>query len=220
MSTSWLRKRRARRSQPAILQSSAAGLIHFPTPTLQSDDDLRPTADLPRSGRIVVGVTHDRAARNALRWAARAALSADATLVVVTTYNLPCPVPTMYGWAYIDEQAAEDTARFMQRNVLYDELRGQGLTDRIRPIVTRGDPASVLVATARHADMLVIGHREGRRRLSLARSVSKGCVKSAECPVVVVREDASGSSALGTFDPSSSRSGRRARRPPRPPHSP
>ena len=129
----WLRSRA--RSEPglAMLRSSAVGLIHFPTLTMQpptapgapgpyfgnfrlepsAADAGRPAAveglvgefqggTFSRPRRIVVGVTHDQSARNALRWAYETATANDATLVVVTAFELPCPALTIYGWARID----------------------------------------------------------------------------------------------------------------------
>jgi hypothetical protein len=107
----------------------------------------------------------------------------------VTAYDVPHPVPTMYGWTCVNERDAEIAAHFMQRNVLHEELRGEHCSTRVRSVVARGDPASVLVATASRADLLVVGRRTARGRRLIARSVSERCATHADCAVVIVRGD-------------------------------
>ena len=60
---------------------------------------------------------------------------------------------------------------------------------RVRTVITRGDPAKVLVEAARNADLLVIGRRTGRLRSIASRSISRRCASRADCPLVVVRGD-------------------------------
>ena len=99
MSKPRLRKRVVPARSSAILQSAAIELIHFPSTGLTSDSGmLRPA----RRGRIVVGVTHGRAARRALRWAYQTAVVNDTLLVVVTAYESPHPFLTIHGWVYVD----------------------------------------------------------------------------------------------------------------------
>ncbi|MGO9874576.1 MAG: universal stress protein [Acidimicrobiia bacterium] len=214
----WLRSRPRAQPHPAVLQSSAVGLIHFPTLTMPPPTasrvrrsefrafGLEPSAasteapattqgildelevvDFSRRRVIVVGVTHDQAARNALRWAYQRAVADDATLVVVTAFEPPCPALTIYGWASIDARDAAVAAKFVQDNVVRDELQSQNRGTRIRTVIARGDPAKVLVEAARNADLLVVGRRTSRLRSIASRSISRRCASRADCPVVVVR---------------------------------
>jgi nucleotide-binding universal stress UspA family protein len=149
-----------------------------------------------RCDKIVVGVTHRSGARSALRWAIRAALPNDALVVAVTAFNVPFPVLTMFGWAYFNSGDAEAAARFMQGNVLEDELSGVRSSLRLRRLVVPDDPVQALVAAATDADLLVVGRQTRRIRCVVAPSVSKSCANQADCPVVIVRDDARASSAV------------------------
>jgi nucleotide-binding universal stress UspA family protein len=167
------------------LEPSAAHTGHQPaTEDLLGDFK---AANFSRPRRIVVGVTHDQGARNALRWAYQTAIADDATLIVVTAFESPCPVLTISGWAFIDARDAAAAAEFMQDNVLRDELRSENPRPRVRTVITRGDPARVLVAAARRADLLVVGRSTSRLWRFPSRSVSRRCANRADCPVVIVR---------------------------------
>jgi nucleotide-binding universal stress UspA family protein len=150
-----------------------------------------------RCDKIVVGVTPDSGARNALRWGIRAALVNDALLVAVTAFEVPPAVLTMFGWACFDSRDAKAAAEFMQHNVLDDELLTALSPARIRRSVIQGDPVRVLVAAATDADLLVVGRQAHRSRAIAKPSISKRCANRAVCPVVIVREDLSESHVVG-----------------------
>jgi nucleotide-binding universal stress UspA family protein len=60
---------------------------------------------------------------------------------------------------------------------------------RVRPVVTEGHTAEVLLRTAQGADLLVIGSRgHGGLTSALLGSVSLYCVLHAHCPVLVLRD--------------------------------
>jgi nucleotide-binding universal stress UspA family protein len=57
----------------------------------------------------------------------------------------------------------------------------------VHQIVVEGNPAHAILATAEHADMLVVGKRgHGSFADALVGSVSVRCLHHANCPVVVV----------------------------------
>jgi nucleotide-binding universal stress UspA family protein len=186
----WLRRRGTSELRTAVLQSSAVGLMHFPDPTMPLPTERLASeieaANLPTSRRIVVGVTHDRGARNALRWAYQSAVANDATLVVVTAFEPPRPALTIYGWAFIDPRDAAAAAEFVQDNVLREELPAESRRAPVRTVIARGEPASVLVDAARSADLLVLGRGTSRLWRVASRSISRRCANCAVCPVVIV----------------------------------
>ena len=63
----------------------------------------------------------------------------------------------------------------------------------VRPQVTEGYPAEVLLHAARGADLLVVGSRgHGGFTSALLGSVSRYCVLHAHCPVLVLRDGREG----------------------------
>jgi nucleotide-binding universal stress UspA family protein len=146
-------------------------------------EDDRPT--------VVVGVDGSPASRAALVDAMRSAAERGARLRVVAVYEppewrlpaLPTPLPSR---AEI-EGSLREAVHEMVTDVAY-ELGGEHLPrPEIVVAVEPGDAAEVLVAAARDADELVVGHRgRGAVASALLGSVGWGCVLHAPCPVRVV----------------------------------
>jgi hypothetical protein len=66
----------------------------------------------------------------------------------------------------------------------------------VRPLVTEGHAAEVLLRASKGADLLVVGSRgHGGFASAMLGSVSLYCVLHAHCPVVVVRDGREGLSA-------------------------
>jgi nucleotide-binding universal stress UspA family protein len=141
--------------------------------------------------KLLVGVDGSPHSRRALRWAVEEARLRDAALEVAHGY---VPPETLYApYSHVEWQEVrrrlEKDARADAEQLVDDLIRDEGSPDVvIHPIVqaTR-QPARMLVALARDADLLVVGSR-GRGGFSglLLGSVSHQCVHHASCPVVVV----------------------------------
>jgi nucleotide-binding universal stress UspA family protein len=138
--------------------------------------------------RIVVGVDGSPGSATALRWALDEARLRSATLDVVHAWTAPYVYGPlgMYGYT-LDPAEFEREAKQVVEKLLRDaEVADDG---RVRPVVTEGRPAAVLIAAAEGADLLVVGSRGlgGFAGLALG-SVSHQCVHHAACPVVVIPE--------------------------------
>jgi nucleotide-binding universal stress UspA family protein len=171
-----------------------------------------PVKEVPRVGRIVVGVDASPEARRALAWAAAEARLRQAVLQVVHAYQAKSlAAPVYFGSTHTrdaDVGAAgwpqPELAASLQRREAFEEaVRGQAdellaallgeLGETVsgvavqRTVVEDRHPAEALVQLSVDAEMLVVGSR-GRGGFSelLLGSVSHAAVLHAVCPVVVV----------------------------------
>jgi nucleotide-binding universal stress UspA family protein len=145
--------------------------------------------------RIVVGVDGSQASKAALRWAIRQATLTHASVDAVTAWRYP---PT-YGWAPVGDGAVdmEGDAKSTLTEVL-NEVSGPDPEVPVRPVVTEGHAAEVLLRAAKGADLLVVGSRgHGGFASAMLGSVSLYCVMHAHCPVLVLRDGREGLSAAG-----------------------
>lgn len=137
--------------------------------------------------RIVVGIDGSAGAARALEWAVEEAKLRGATVELVHVWQ----VPYVDGLAYTT--AALDPRELEQAAVAVAEEAASQHRDAV-PIdvhVASGAPASVLLAEAKGADLLVVGSR-GRGGFAglLLGSVSQQVSHHAPCPVVIVPPDA------------------------------
>jgi nucleotide-binding universal stress UspA family protein len=141
------------------------------------------------SGSIVVGIDGSESARLAAQWAAREARLRNASVRLVSAWDIPT-----YGFSFGAVGISDNMIKAMQ-NAAEDNLAKA--TEEIRAIakeidvsteVVEGQAAGVLLEAARDADLLVVGSRGlgGFRELLLG-SVSQQCANHAGCPVVIVR---------------------------------
>lgn len=133
--------------------------------------------------RIVVGVDGSAPSKVALAWGIEQAARTGALVeAVIAWYWFPMPIQPMQDTDF--KSLAED--------VLTETIREAPKYPpdvKVVPVVTRGDPARVLLEVARGADLLVVGNRgKGGLREALLGSVSEYCVQHATCPVAVLRE--------------------------------
>jgi nucleotide-binding universal stress UspA family protein len=137
--------------------------------------------------RIVVGVDQSAHAERALRWAAGAARVRGAELRVVMAAGVPL-VASPLGWpgSSVDSDLVLEDRRKALDAIVHRVVG----TDPVTPAVVPGAAAEVLLAEARHADLLVVGTRELRGVFRWLGSVSDQVVRHAQCPVVVVPESA------------------------------
>ncbi|GAB7039055.1 MULTISPECIES: universal stress protein [Catenuloplanes] len=132
-------------------------------------------------GHVAVGLDGSPASRIALRFAARAAVSRGVPLHAVRVWTPPSPLWEPSGFDAAAVQAAETAA--------LDKDLVDCPSTRITAEVVAGNPAGVLLAAARHAQLVVVGTRgHGGFTGMLLGSVSQHLLHHAPCPVAVVRE--------------------------------
>jgi nucleotide-binding universal stress UspA family protein len=150
-----------------------------------------------RQGVIVCGIDGSSGSRRALQEAIRTAMRRGDRVRAVAVYEppemwaawgagagpaFPTADPEVVGE---DELAA---ARQLVEDVLAETTPDGTLPD-VSVEAQAGRPAEVLVAAAREADELVVGHRgRGAFGSIVLGSVGLGCVLHAACPVTVVPE--------------------------------
>ena len=150
-------------------------------------------ADPGVAKRIVVGVDGSSASRDALRWALEEARLWHGAIEAVHAWSYPVttyapgvvPPPT---FAREDlETEARHVLNATIDAVVGDEAPGLPL----ERAVVEGSAAKQLIERARHADMLVVGHR-GRGGFTglLLGSVAEQCAVHASCPSVITRPQA------------------------------
>ncbi|SFI76829.1 universal stress protein [Amycolatopsis sacchari] len=132
--------------------------------------------------KIVVGVDGSPMSAAALRWAVRQAELTGGAVHAVTAWSY-LPVLDLGAVQSTAQEMAEAHRRAQAKFV--DAVRVPGVPTRAE--VVEGDPADVLLAAARDADLLVVGrHGHGRLVRALVGSVSAKCLRDATCPVVVL----------------------------------
>jgi nucleotide-binding universal stress UspA family protein len=136
---------------------------------------------------VLVGYDGSKPAEAALRWAVQEASRRQAVLRVLTAYD---PYP-LSGWSVVDldEWRVTATEQAADAAELVAELSGGTVEAEARAV--RGPPAKVLLGSARHAALLVMGS-EGHLGMlgALAGSISRRCARLALCPVVIVGPEA------------------------------
>ena len=147
----------------------------------------------PEAGRrIVVGVDGSAPSKAALAWAVRQAQLTGAAVEAIIAWEYPAT----YGYAMpaapeinynFEEIAAEVVANTIA------EVCGQGEPVKITSRVVEGNAAQALLDASAGAELLVIGSRgHGGFVEALLGSVGQHCVHHATCPVVVIRDSATG----------------------------
>ncbi len=137
--------------------------------------------------RIVVGIDGSDSSKAALRWAIRQAKLTGGSVDAVIAWRFP----STYGWPPPADGAIdfESNAKQILTTALA-EVSGLEPDVPVRPLVTEGHAADVLLRAARGADLLVVGSRgHGGFRSAVVGSVSLYCVLHAHCPVLVLRDE-------------------------------
>jgi len=139
-------------------------------------------------GRIVVGVDSSATSLKALRWALAEAKLRGSDVELVHAF----PRPELVGMMMVVTLPSDDELREASALVISEALEAVGGADGVEVSmhVGAGGPASVLVETAKDAEMLVIGSRGlGGFRGMLLGSVTQQVIAHAPCPVVVLTPD-------------------------------
>lgn len=140
---------------------------------------------------VVVGVDGSAESRAALSYAMEEAARRDTGVQVVSVFLPPQFRLDAYGvMAPPTPQEIRSNLRVVSRRMVDEVLADFPALARV-PLELHeleGRPAEVLIGRARHADLLVVGHRgRGGFASALLGSVSLQCVLHAACPVTVVR---------------------------------
>lgn len=182
------RGRRGHRVLGSVSQQCAAHAHH---PVVVVPDEW----DRSRSGRIVVGIDGSQPSYGALHFAAREAALLGAELDAVHAYGETDQCALHTGGLLPTEAAAhrDDLEKASQR--LLEEMTGPfrsgsgiGPTPASLELISvDADAARTLGATAKGADLLVVGSRGlGGFAGLLLGSVSQRCLHHATCPVAIV----------------------------------
>lgn len=135
---------------------------------------------------IVVGLDGSEASLEALGFALEEARSHGSELKAVKAWNVP---PLAYGPVWSVPIHVGDYAKIAQAE-LDKSLELAGAADSgvtVKPVLREGQPADILCAEAKGADLLVLGSRGlGGFRGLLLGSVSQQCANHAPCPVVII----------------------------------
>jgi nucleotide-binding universal stress UspA family protein len=149
-------------------------------------DEVARVADV--AGGVLVGHDGSERAQEAVQWAGRLAVRTGYPLHVLRAWKLTtAPRPATWSPGYVPPM--EDSEKAVQAE-LEAHVTSAGLDPAVSVTchVAHGSPARVLIESAAHADLLVVGARGhgGFAGLVLG-SVSDQCVRHAPCPVTVVR---------------------------------
>ena len=144
----------------------------------------------PPSGeaRIVVGVDGSLHADAALRWAIAEGRLRDSSVEVVHAWHMPFVAPYPYVSAEFDGTPFEKDAR----DIVDGAIRRAKPTsdDRVSTVIALSGPSSLLLETAKGADLIVVGSRGlSAAKAAVLGSVSHQVTLHATCPVVVIPEE-------------------------------
>lgn len=135
-------------------------------------------------GPVVVGIDGSDTAQHALRWAVAYARRDAVPVVALSAWELPVHYGRPGFYRHGDYTAVEIYTRTRLAAMIGEADTGDAQID-LR--IVRGYPASVLLAAAQHARLLVLGSRDrGRYARTAPGSVSQYCIGHAVCPVVVI----------------------------------
>src|SRR5208283_4744437 len=149
------------------------------------------SAPVNRHG-IVVGIDGSSASNAAVCWAARDAAMRHVPLTVVHMVNAAVPmypaIPLSTGVAVWQEEQGRQVLE--QAVKIADDANKTDRKIEIKSELRCAPPVPTLVAMSEEAEMLVVGSngRAGLARLLLG-SVSSSVVRSAHCPVAVIRDE-------------------------------
>lgn len=179
--------------------TSSAVALHAPCPVLVvhgTADPLSAGDDNPLA-KVVVGVDGSSVGDSALRTAwALAEAAGGAVEAVIAWQNEP-------DWVHYRGEAREPwtAERFAEQTAdtaIARALGADGAGGRVRRVTAHGAPGKVLVDASADAQLLVVGSRgHGGFVGMLLGSVSRACMRHAQCPVLIVHAAAPGRELAG-----------------------
>jgi nucleotide-binding universal stress UspA family protein len=141
---------------------------------------------------IVVGIDGSAGSRAALQFAAEEAGLRQTNLKVVSAWHVPAGVYMQPTYVDLDLDTLRQGAREIAEQQVVDVM-GAGRAKTVEVVIREGNAAEALLEESREAEMLVVGSRgHGGFAGLLLGSVSQQCTAHASCPVVVVRDNATG----------------------------
>jgi nucleotide-binding universal stress UspA family protein len=145
-----------------------------------------------RAHRIVVGVDGSESSKAALAWAVRQAGLTGAVVEAVIAWELPYaygyPAPISLSGVDFEQLAAKVVS-----DAIAEVTGATAAAGEVRYKVVGGNAAGVLLSESADADLLVVGSRgHGGFVEALLGSTGQHCVQHASCPVVVIRDSATG----------------------------
>lgn len=135
------------------------------------------------TGSIAVGVDASKSSENALAWALDEADRVGAPVHVIHVLHDPA-----FGHA-IDTVFRDALVEYAEKSLAKADRLRQGRQTPYSAEWVAGSPAEVLVASSKHARMVVVGSR-GHSGFTAAvlGSVGQSVIRHAHCPVAVVRD--------------------------------
>src|ERR1039457_1746150 len=143
---------------------------------------------------VVVGVDGSEESVAALRWAARYAAAAGASVRAILAWHYPTAAsvpPVGLAPPSVSSEVGQRITAALAEAVA--KAAPDAAAEPIESEIRYGHPAQVLIEESRHADLLVVG-RSGHGAFGglLAGPLSQHCGAAAECPVGVFRGRAAG----------------------------
>jgi nucleotide-binding universal stress UspA family protein len=142
------------------------------------------------STTIVVGVDGSEGSEHALEFALAEARMRGGSVKAVSAWHVPV---SAYNSGFVPVGVDPREFERIARSALDKTIEEAGAAEpgvSVMPILREGQPADVLVAEAREADLLVVGSRgRGGFKGLLLGSVSQQCAHHASCPVTIVPND-------------------------------
>ena len=144
------------------------------------------------AGTIIVGVDGSEASVAALREAQRLAGPLGAEVVATAFWEYP---RVYEGYIAMGITGFEEAAGEILRQSV-EKAFGPAIPDNVVSRLVRNHPRQGLIEASRDADLIVVGRRgHGGFGGLLVGSVSSACVAHAHCPVLVVHEPETDSTA-------------------------
>ena len=151
---------------------------------------IRPEAVAQSGGAVVVGVDGSEGSLAALRWARCEAFARGSGLDVIHAWDAGFSTELAAIAVGVTEEIERDARATLHSAV---ELTAGVGTEAPTEVLVHDFPERALLEAANDATLLVVGSRgRGGFTSLLLGSVSRSCVHRAGCPVVVVREPATG----------------------------
>lgn len=169
-----------------LLGSVSQQCLHHLTRPMAIIRDHAPLHGEAAMQRIVVGVDGSETSRRALRWAIDEGRLRQAAVEVVHAWHLPYVGGFPYTAGTFDPAPFEEAAQ-QTLDAVVDGADTSGLPVPVERICHLGDAASGLLATAKGADLVVVGSRGlGGFSGLLLGSVGHHVAHHAPCPVVII----------------------------------